>query len=99
MVNGEMQLHADINANSRIVSLSQPFVRHIVRRKAKVKTEIGAKIEISVVDGYVRIEKLSWDAYNEDESLITVIKDYKQRTGHYPERVLAYKIYIRNSFL
>ena len=31
----------------RIVSIHQPHVRHIVRGKAKAKTEIGANINIS----------------------------------------------------
>ncbi|ETJ30400.1 hypothetical protein Q604_UNBC15078G0001, partial [human gut metagenome] len=51
--------------NDRIVSIAQPHVRPIVRGKTKSPTEFGAKVEISVVDGYVRMERLSWDAYNE----------------------------------
>jgi hypothetical protein len=81
------------SVENRIVSISQPHVRPIVRGKTKAPTEFGAKVEISVVNGYVRIEKLSWDAYNESESLIPVIESYKERTGHYPARVLVDKIY------
>ena len=36
-----------------------------------------------------RIEKLSFDAYNESAVLKTAIANYKRRTGHYPERVLV----------
>lgn len=78
---------------NRIVSISQPHVRPIVRGKTKAPTEFGAKVEISVVSGYVRMEKLSWDAYNECESLIPIVEAYKARNGVYPERVLADKIY------
>ena len=39
----------------RIVSLSQPFVRPIVRGKAGKPVEVGAKLDISVVDGWTRL--------------------------------------------
>lgn len=78
---------------NRIVNLNQPHIRPIVRGKASAKTEFGAKVEISVVDGYVRVEKLSWDAYNECDSLIDIVENFKKRTGRYPERVLVDKIY------
>ena len=77
----------------RIVSLSQPWVRPIVRGKAKAKCEFGAKLDISVSGGFTRLEHTSFDAYNESENLIDIIKRYKNRTGHYPARVLADKIY------
>lgn len=77
----------------RIVSISQPHLRPIVRGKAKAKVEFGAKLEISVVDGWTRLEKQSFDAYNESGTLIEAINRYKDRTGSYPERVLADKIY------
>jgi hypothetical protein len=50
-------------------------------------------INLSIVDGFGRIEKISFEAYNESEVLTDVIERYKQRTGHYPERILADKIY------
>ncbi|NLX92959.1 MAG: IS5 family transposase [Clostridiales bacterium] len=81
------------SVSERIVSLSQPHIRPIVRGKAKAKVEFGAKLDISVVDGWTRLEKLSFDAYNESATLIEAIERYKQRTGSYPERVLADKIY------
>lgn len=78
----------------RIVSISQPYIRPIVRGKAKTPTEFGMKLDMSVDDhGMARIEKQSFDAYNESEVLIGAIKNYYTRTGHYPERVLADKIY------
>lgn len=42
----------------RIVSLSQPWVRPIVRGKAGKPVEFGAKLDISVVDGFTRLEYL-----------------------------------------
>ena len=78
---------------NRIVSLSQPLLRPIVRGKAKAPVEFGAKLDISVVNGWTRLEVLSFDAYNEATKLVEMIERYKHRTGNYPERVLADKIY------
>lgn len=77
----------------RIVNIRQPYIRPIVRGKAKAMVEFGAKIEISVTEGYVRLEKQSFDAYNESESLREAIERYYERYGYYPKRVLADKIY------
>ena len=79
----------------RIVSLSQPWIRPIVRGKSKAPTEFGAKLSISVVNGYTFLDKLSFDAYNEGkhEEFVAVMEKYKERYGTYPERVLADKIY------
>lgn len=78
----------------RIVSISQPYIRPIVRGKAKSPTEFGAKLDLSIDDsGMARIEKQSFDAYNESDVLEGAVERYRQRTGHYPERVLADKIY------
>ena len=79
----------------RIVSLSQPWIRPIVRGKSKAPTEFGAKISISVVNGYTFVDRLSFDAYNEGEAgeFERVVEEYKRRFGHYPARILADKIY------
>ena len=82
------------SVENRIVSISQPYIRPIVRGKAKSPVEFGAKLDLSVDEtGMCRIEKLSFDAYNESAVLETEIESYKKRTGHYPERVLADQIY------
>ncbi len=47
----------------RIVSLSQPHVRPIVRSKAGTPVEFGAKISLSFVNGQVFLEHLSWDNF------------------------------------
>jgi len=73
----------------RIVSISQPFVRPIV---------IGMKLDISVVDGWTRLEFHSFDAYNEATKLQKMIEVFHNRESHYPSRILADKIY-RNKIL
>ena len=78
----------------RIVSISQPYIRPIVRGKAKAPVEFGAKLDMSIDEnGIARLEKLSFDAYNEADVLITAIERYHERTGHYPERALVDQIY------
>ena len=77
----------------RIVSVSQPFVRPIVRRKAGKPVEFGAKLDISVVDGWTRLECYSFDAYNEAGNLRAMVERFRAREGHYPSRILADKIY------
>lgn len=79
--------------SDRIVSISQPWLRPIVRGKTKAPVEFGAKLDISIANGFVRLERQSFDAYNEAEFLKDVIERYRKRTGSYPERVLADKIY------
>lgn len=79
---------------NRIVSISQPYIRPIVRGKAKAPVEFGAKLDMSIDEtGFARLERLSFDAYNESDVLIESIKKYHQRTGDYPERVLVDQIY------
>ena len=77
----------------RIVSVSQPFVRPIVRGKAGKPVEFGAKLDISVVDGWTRLEHCSFDAYNESGNLQKMAERFREREGHYPSRILADKIY------
>ena len=81
------------SVSDRIVSVSQPFIRPIVRGKAGKPVEFGAKLDISVSGGWTRLECWSFDAYNEATKLIETIERYREREGHYPERVLADKIY------
>lgn len=77
----------------RIVSLSQPHVRAIIRGKARTNVEFGAKVNVSIVNGYAAIENLSWNPYNEGGELIACVERYQERYGQYPSVVLADKIY------
>jgi len=77
----------------RIVSLHQPHVRPIVRGKAGCPVEFGAKISVSLVDGFSYVDTLRWDPFNESGDLIDQIKGYHRRFGCYPESVHADRIY------
>ena len=71
----------------RIVSISQPHIRPIVRGKAGASVEFGAKLNVSYVKGYVFLDRLSWDAFHEAEDFMAQVEAYKQRLGYYPESV------------
>ena len=77
----------------RVVSIWRPYVRPIKRGKETADTEFGPKVTISMVDGDARVERFLWDNYNETATLIESVERFHERTGHYPERVLADKIF------
>ena len=79
--------------DDRIVSLSQPWVRPIVRGKQNAEVEFGAKVEMSDVNGFLRVEDLRWDAFNESTTFQESVENYRKAYGHYPERVLADTIF------
>lgn len=89
----EMYLEKKHQIENRIVSISQPWVRPIVRGKTNAPVEFGAKVSISMIDGFAEIEKLDWNAYNEGTTLIESLEKYKSEKGFYPQKVLADKIY------
>lgn len=75
--------------DERIVCLHQPHIRPIVCGKAGHETEFGARLTASLENGHAKIERLSWDAYNEGGDLQMICERFRARTGHYPEAVLA----------
>jgi hypothetical protein len=56
--------------DDRIVNLSKPHVRPIIRGKAGKKTEFGTKISISDDHEFVDVDRISWDNYKEANDLI-----------------------------
>ena len=89
----EMFVGKKHQVDHRIVSIHQPHVRPIVRGKANAKVEFGAKIEVSIANGFSFLEELSWEAYNEGTRLMDTVERYKKRFGFYPKEVLVDKIY------
>ena len=62
----------------RIVSISKPYVRPIVRGKEVKNVEFGTKCNNIQVDGISFIEKLSFNAFNEGTRLGHCIKMHKR---------------------
>jgi IS5 family transposase len=77
----------------RIVSLTQPHIRPIVRGKAGNPTEFGAKLSVSCVDNYIFLDRISWENFNESGDLKTQVEKFKKTYGYYPESVHVDKIY------
>jgi hypothetical protein len=89
----EMYINQRHTVKDRIVSIHQPYIRPMVRGKANAEVEFGAKISVSVVAGYVFLDRLKWDAYNENMDLVDQVNRYRQRFGYYPAVVIADGIY------
>lgn len=80
--------------DDRIVSISQPYVRPIVRGKLNKPVEFGAKFSVSLTgNGLAQIDYLRWDAFHEGLDLAAQVEAYRDRYGYYPERVLADPLY------
>jgi transposase, IS5 family len=79
--------------DDRIVSLTQPHVRPIIRGKAGSSVEFGAKLSASCDEGYVFLDRISWDNFNESSDLKVQVEAFKAANGHYPESVHVDQIY------
>ena len=80
--------------DDRIVSISQPYVRPIVRGKLDKPVEFGAKLSVSLSgEGLACVDHLRWDAFHEGHDLESQVEAYRARYGVYPEVVLGDPIY------
>jgi hypothetical protein len=89
----EMYLNRVHTVKDRIVSIHQPQIRPMVRGKANTDVEFDPKLSLSVVDRFLYLDHLGWDAYNESLDLIPQVNEYRRRFGHFPEVVIADGIY------
>jgi hypothetical protein len=90
----DMYLSKTRRCDDRIVSISQPYVRPIVRGKLNKPVEFGAKLSVSLTgDGLAQVDFLRWDAFHEGLDLPAQVEAYRDQYGHYPERVLADPLY------
>lgn len=81
------------SVSNRIVSISQPHIRPIVRGKAGADVEFGAKVTISLIDGFAFIDRIDFENFNEGTVLKRQAEAYRERIGVYPEELLADGIY------
>ena len=77
----------------RIVSIEQPYIRPLVRGKTGRAVEFGAKISISYMDGYVFLDQISWENFNESTYLQKQVEKYYEYMGYDPESIHVDKIY------
>jgi hypothetical protein len=66
---------------NRIVSLSKPYIRPIVRGKEVKAVEFGAKVNKLQVDGISFIQHFSYDAFNEGTQLKKTIELHHELFG------------------
>ncbi len=89
--------------DDRIVSISQPYIRPIIRGKLGKAVEFGAKISVSLTGNKMaHVDKLHWNAHPEGRDLQAQVEAYKKRYGCYPEVVIAdtqYGSHANRSFL
>lgn len=86
----ENQTH---RVEDRIVSLDQPFIRPIKRRKAKNLTEFRPKIDLSMTGGTLELERFDFNNFNGSQDLEGAIDHHWNIYSTFPERVSVDKIY------
>ena len=90
----EMYRSKSRRCDDRIVSISQPYVRPIIRGKLDKPVEFGAKLSVSLTgDGVACVDHLRWGAFHEGGDLKSQVEAYRARHGHYPEAVLGDPVY------
>jgi len=81
---------------NRIVSLSKPYIRPIIRGKETKAVEFGAKVNMLQIDGINFIEHLSYDAFNEGIRLQSGIHLHRRLFGKCTH-ISADQIYATNA--
>jgi IS5 family transposase len=90
----EMYRNKRRRCDDRIVSISQPYVRPIIRGKLDRPVEFGAKLSVSLSgDGVACVDHLRWNAFHEGGDLKSQVEAYRLRHGHYPAVVLGDPVY------
>jgi IS5 family transposase len=74
---------------NRIVSISQPHIRPIVRGKEHEPTKFGAKVAIGLVGGYAFVTCMDWDNFSEAKVLCDAAEDYRSIFGFYPKTIIG----------
>jgi len=82
------------SCSDRIVNIYQPQVRPMVRGKDKANVEFGSKINISEVEGFVRLDHIGWDNYDEGGDVELQVERFRELYGCYPELLLADRKYL-----
>jgi len=77
----------------RIVSISQPHLRPIVRGKANAPVEFGAKVATARIGGFTFVIHLDYDNFQEAKYLTASAEEYRRIFGFYPEAIIGDKAY------
>ena len=80
----------------RIVSISQPHLRPIVRGKEHKQVEFGAKVTIALVGGFSFMIRMDYENFSEAKYLKEAAEEYKRIFGFYPKVIIGDKAYTTN---
>jgi hypothetical protein len=80
----------------RIVSISQPHLRPIVRGKEHKPVEFGAKVAIALVGGFSFMVRLDYENFSEGKYLEASAEEYKRIFGFYPKVIIGDRAYTTN---
>ena len=80
----------------RIVSIAQPHLRPIVRGKAGVPVEFGAKIATAQIGGFSFVIHMGYDNFSEAKYLEKSAEEYKRIFGFYPKVIIGDRAYATN---
>jgi len=82
---------------NRIVSISQPHLRPIVRGKEHKPIEFGAKVATAHIGGFSFVIHLGYDNFSEAQYLEQTAEEYKRIFGFYPKVIIGDRAYATNS--
>ena len=82
--------------DDRIVSISQPHLRPIVRGKARTPVEFGAKVATVHIGGFSFVIRLDYNNFSEAQYLEQSVEEYKRMFGFYPKVVIGDRAYATN---
>jgi hypothetical protein len=89
----QMYVERTHKVEGRIVSISQPHLRPIVRGKANAPVEFGAKVATARIGGFTFVIHLDYDNFQEAKYLIKSAEEYKRIFGFYPEAIIGDRAY------
>ena len=89
----EMYREKSRRVENRIVSLHKPEVRPIIRGKAGKKVEFGPKVALSHVDGFVFMDHMSHDNFNEALLVPRQVELFEEKFGKKPRWCVGDGIY------
>ena len=81
--------HRTNKIKDRVLSLHAWWVRSVYRNKSGKKYEYGTQFDLSIYNGFARLEKTSFDPYNEGSTLPLAVERFFAIYGRYPENVIA----------
>ena len=95
----QQKLMYDENTHSidnRIVSISQPHIRPIVRGKANTPVEFGAKVATAHIGGFSFVIHLGYDNFSEAKYLQASAEEFRRIFGFYPKVIIGDRAYANN---